>query len=482
MAATPDFDNSAARLTGLLDSAMDAIIMADHEQNIVLYNRAAESIFGWSSAEMIGQPLTRLIPERYRAGHAEHVERFGATGVTSRRMGSRNVVYGLRSNGEEFPIDASISHLDTPEGKAYTVILRDVTERVRAEQEQARMAQRLSGLLDSAMDGIITVDEQEKIVFYNRAAEKIFGWPGTQMLGQRLGALLPERYRASHHEHIRQFAATGVTSRRMGGSTVIHGLRATGEEFPMDASISQLDTPEGKLFTVILRDVTERVRAQQDLAAFAAQASAIREQEKSRVARELHDELAQSLTALKMDAIWSRDNLRDDAEGVRAKLEDMLAMLDASVAATRRIAADLRPLVLDDLGLVPAIEWLVQNFTQRTGVACGLDVDDELELHEPYATAVFRIVQESLVNVGKHAKARQVNVVLDRTATEIRLAVTDDGVGFDTSAARKPASLGLAGVRERAQLVQGDVTVKSEQGGGTTVEARIPVPRDGDSA
>lgn len=460
---------------------MDAIITADHEQKIVLYNRAAESIFGWPSAEMIGQPLTRLIPERFRAGHAAHVARFGATGVTSRRMGARNLVYGLRSNGEEFPIDASISHLDTPEGKVYTVILRDVTERVRAEQEQARMAQRLSGLLDSAMDGIITVDEQEKIVLYNRAAEKIFGWPGTRMMGQRLEVLLPERYRTTHHEHIRRFAATGVTSRRMGGFAVIHGLRASGEEFPMDASISQLDTPEGKLFTVILRDVTERVRAQQDLAAFAAQASAIREQEKSRVARELHDELAQSLTALKMDAIWSRDNLRGDAEGVRAKLEEMLAMLDASVAATRRIAADLRPLVLDDLGLVPAIEWLVQNFTQRTGVACGLDVDESLELREPYATAVFRIVQESLVNVGKHAQARQVHVVLDRTPMEMRLAVTDDGVGFDTSAARKPASLGLAGLRERAQLVQGDVTVRSEPGRGTTVEARIPVPRDGEA-
>ena len=460
---------------------MDAIITVDHAQNIVFYNRAAESIFGWSAAQARGQPLTRLLPPRFREGHEAHVARFGATGVTSRRMGARNVVYGLRSNGEEFPIDASISQLDTPEGKVYTVILRDVTERVRAEQEQARMAQRLSGLLDSAMDGIITVDEQEKIILYNRAAEKIFGWPGQQVMGRPLEILLPERLRAAHHEHIRRFAATGVTSRRMGGITVIHGLRASGEEFPMDASISQLDTAEGKLFTVILRDVTERVRAQQDLAAFAAQASAIREQEKSRVARELHDELAQSLTAMKMDAIWSRDNLRDDAEGARAKLEEMLTMLDASVAATRRIAADLRPLVLDDLGLVPAIEWLVQNFTQRTGVACELEVDQELELHEPYATAVFRIVQESLVNVGKHAGARKVQVSVVRAGPEVRLCVNDDGVGFDTSAARKPASLGLAGLRERAQLVQGTVSVRSEPGRGTSVEALIPVPAPGDT-
>ena len=183
----------------------------------------------------------------------------------------------------------------------------------------SRGSRRLSGLLDSAMDGIITVDEQQHIILYNQAAEKIFGWPGEQVMGRSLDMLIPERFRAGHREHIRRFAATGVTSRRMGGSTVIRGLRSSGEEFPMDASISQLDTAEGKLLTVILRDVTERVRAQEDLAAFATEANAIREQEKSRVARELHDELAQSLTALKMDTIWVRENLGDGSPGSRAK-------------------------------------------------------------------------------------------------------------------------------------------------------------------
>jgi signal transduction histidine kinase len=153
----------------------------------------------------------------------------------------------------------------------------------------------------------------------------------------------------------------------------------------------------------------------------------------------------------------------------------MLSMLDGSVAATRRIAADLRPLVLDDLGLMPAIEWLVQNFTQRTGIACELDADEELELHEPYATAVFRIVQESLVNVAKHSKAKRVKVVMDLAGREMLLSVQDDGVGFAPAAGRKPNSLGLAGLRERAQLLKGTIRLQSQPGRGTTVEARIPV-------
>ncbi|MBG9390233.1 PAS domain-containing sensor histidine kinase [Caenimonas aquaedulcis] len=464
-----------ARLSGLLDSAMDGIIAIDESQLITLYNPAAEKIFGWPADQVIGQPLTKLIPQRFHGSHAEHVRRFGATGVTSRRMGGSAVVYGRRSTGEEFPVDASISQLDTPDGKVFTVILRDVTQRVEAEHEQARLAARLSGLLDSAMDGIITVDEGQRVIMYNRAAEKIFGWTSAEMMGEPLSKLLPQRFRGGHDAYVRRFGATGVTSRRMGDRTVIHGRRKDGEEFPLDASISQLDTAEGKLFTVILRDVTERVRAQDELAAFAAEASNIREQEKTRIARELHDELAQSLTALKMDAMWLGDHLDAGPGALAEKLRGMLAMLDSSVAATRRIAADLRPLMLDDLGLVPAIEWLAQNFTQRSGVPCKLEIDENLELEEPYATAVFRMVQESLVNVAKHARATQVRVGVSVAPDEVALWVIDDGVGFDAGAPRKQNSLGLAGLRERAHLLKGTVSVDSGAGRGTRVEARLPV-------
>jgi PAS domain S-box-containing protein len=470
-----DPGNAALLLAGLLDSAMDAIVTVDEEQKIVLYNRAAERIFGWPREQVLRQPLEKLIPERFRAHHAEHVHKFGTTGVTSRRMGALNVIYGLRASGEEFPIDASISQLDTPQGKLYTVILRDITLRLQAEERHARLAARLSGLLDSAMDAIITVDESQRIVLYNRAAEKIFGWTTEEALGQPLSKLMPERFRSGHGAYVQRFGSTGVTSRRMGDNTVVYGRRADGEEFPMEASISQLKTADGKLFTVILRDVTERVRAQEERSAFAAAAHAIREEEKTRVARELHDELAQSLTALKMDTIWLRDNAGEAPDKLQPKLADMLSMLDRAVASTRRIAADLRPLMLDDLGLVPAIEWLVSNFSQRSGVETTLKADEELELREPYATAVFRIVQESLVNVGKHAAATEVTVSIEQVGDAVELVVQDNGKGFVTSAPRKPQSLGLMGLRERAQLLRGSVSIDSAPGEGTRVSVRIPM-------
>ena len=214
---------------------------------------------------------------------------------------------------------------------------------------------------------------------------------------------------------------------------------------------------------------------------FAVAAQAIREEEKARLARELHDELAQSLTALKMDTIWVRDHASSVPGTVTAKLNEMVEMLDRTVAATRRMAADLRPLMLDDLGLVPAIEWLASNFMQRCGVPCTLLVHDELELElpEPFATAVFRIVQESLNNIAKHAAASQVTVTLDKTQDAVRLRVEDDGCGFLSDDARKPQSLGLMGLRERAQLLGGSAVISSVRGKGTTVEVSIPLNHTG---
>jgi len=352
--------------------------------------------------------------------------------------------------------------------------LKDTIEDIRA---------RIGGIVESAMDAIISVDENQRIVLFNRAAEQVFGWPRSAVLGQPLEMLIPERLRASHAAHMTRFGETGVTSRRMGDRTVLLGLRAGNEEFPIEASISQHLEHGRKLYTVILRDVTARMRAEQalrrsreELSELALASSSVREQEKSRIARELHDELAQALTALKMDAAWVREHLPGEQPALAAKLATMQALLDDTVAATRRISADLRPLMLDDLGLIPAVEWLVQNFTQRTGIACELAIGTpELELEDPYATTVFRIIQESLTNAARHARATQVEVTLERSGDAVLLCVRDNGAGFSPDDPRKPNSYGLLGLRERAYLLGGEVRIDSAPGRGTGIEVSIPV-------
>jgi PAS domain S-box-containing protein len=366
---------------------------------------------------------------------------------------------------------------------AVALFYRHARQRTASDQALQNVEARVGGIIQSAMDAIITVDQNQRVVLFNAAAEKVFHWSSSAVLGQPLDMLIPERLRHEHRQHIERFGATGVTSRRMGVETVLVGLRANNEEFPIEASISQHSEDGRKLFTVILRDVTERVRGEKalrrskdELRELAAAASSVREQEKSRVARELHDELAQALTALKMDLIWVKEHVPAGEERLSSKLAAMQAMLDGTVAATRRISAELRPLMLDDLGLIPAAEWLVQNFAQRTGIRCEFGCDPpELELQDPHATAIFRILQESLTNIARHAHASLVEVTLEGSDGEIMLSVRDDGRGFEPGDPRKPNSFGLVGLRERAYLLDGDIKINTAPGKGTLIEVRIPL-------
>jgi signal transduction histidine kinase len=179
---------------------------------------------------------------------------------------------------------------------------------------------------------------------------------------------------------------------------------------------------------------------------------------------------------LRMDVAWLRKQAADGA--VMAKHDSMEEILARSVGAVRRIAADLRPLMLDDLGLVPAAEWLVKNFRERYGVACDLVVEPaDLQMDDPQATAVFRIMQEALANVARHAGASQVDISLRHDGGEITLQVRDDGRGFDPASARKPNSFGIVGLRERAHLVDGVIAIETAPGRGTVIDVRIPIVR-----
>lgn len=359
-----------------------------------------------------------------------------------------------------------------------------------ARRSLRRAEVQVSTVLEAAMDAVITVDEEQNVVLFNQAAEKIFQRPREQVLGQPLEMLLPARLRQAHRGYVEHFGATGATSRRMGENSVLVGLRADGEEFPVEASISKSGEPGGHVFTAILRDISQRVRTEQalrhsreELREMASVSQKVREQEKSRVARELHDELGGALTALKMDAAWLHERLPEGAADLEEKLESMQRLLDQTVAATRRISADLRPMMLDDLGLAPAVEWLVQDFQRRSGIACELAVGaPDLQTSGAHATALFRILQESLTNVARHAAATQVEITLEAEGHALVLTVRDNGRGFSTGESRASGSFGLIGMRERVYLLNGEVSVQSESGKGTVVEVRIPLEQVGAGA
>ena len=352
----------------------------------------------------------------------------------------------------------------------------------RTEASEAR----LEAIVDSAMDAVITVDEAQNIVLFNRAAEQVFRCPRDQAIGGPLARFIPQRFRAAHHGHIDQFARTGVTSRRMGDVTTLWALRADGEEFPIEASISQSGpkqgSPDGKFFTVILRDITLRKQhedalqqSQRELRELSARVLEAREEEKTRIARELHDELGQLLTALKMDLGWLRERLPEGSEAA-ARAAEMGGLLDRTVHSTRRISADLRPLMLDDLGLADAAAWLVDDFAKRSGVACRIEVSQSLpELSKAVATTVYRAIQESLTNIARHAGAQNAWVALGVEDSTMHVEVEDDGCGIAPDDMAKSRSLGLKGMRERIAFLGGSFEIARAPRGGTRLKLRVPL-------
>ena len=357
-------------------------------------------------------------------------------------------------------------------------------EAVRMQAALLDSEARFSAIVDSAMDAVITVNDAQRILVFNRAAEQMFRCLRQEALGASLERFLPPRFRDSHRRNVESFGRTGVTNRRMGDGTILWALRADGEEFPIEASISQTGAEEQCLYTVILRDVTRRKqaedairRSQEELRELSARVLEAREEEKTLIARELHDELGQALTALKMDVAWVRKRLSASQSALAEKIESMDRMLDVTVASTRRMSSDLRPLMLDDLGLADAAEWLVGDFEQRSGVSCDLALGNAEELAaiaRPIATAIYRIMQESLTNVARHSGAKHARIALAASGSDVALTVDDDGRGIPAEEREKTRSFGLKGMHERAYYLGGRTEIGTSPLGGTRVAACIP--------
>lgn len=360
----------------------------------------------------------------------------------------------------------------------------DASERARHRLQESEA--RLAAVIESAMDAIVTADDAQRIVLFNRAAEEVFRCPREQALGAPLERFIPPRFREAHRRHVERFARTGATSRRMGQAPALWALRADGEEFPIEASISQVVLQGRRYFTAIVRDITPQMQAralieqrERELSALSAQLAEAREEEKQRIARELHDELGQLLTALKMDVAWMRERL-PAASDLADRAGHMNALLDQTVSATRRIAAELRPHLLDELGLADAALWLVEETAQRSGIRIEMrrtGNGDLAAVEGSVATAVYRALQESLTNVARHSGAKNAWVLLGRDGAAVHVEVEDDGRGIAPGDLAKARSLGLRGMRERIAHLGGEIDVARAPRGGTRVRVRVPLAR-----
>jgi PAS domain S-box-containing protein len=364
------------------------------------------------------------------------------------------------------------------------LLMHGVTRQAELARALRDANDRYHQTINSVMDAIVAVDESKQIILFNPAAERMFGLAQAEALGQPLARLLPERAGETHALHTDRFMGAPGCAGAIAASMEVTGLRANGTEFPIECTISQTLVEAKPQFTAVLRDNTRRRRAEEDLRemnqqlrSLSASLQQVREQERARIAMELHDDLGQQLTGLKLELSWLGGRLKEGRETTAKEVVAMRQLLDTAIASVRRIATDLRPLILDDLGFGDAVAWHTAEFTKRTGLEVVLDLQAQaLVKDDVLATALFRIVQESLTNVVRHAGARQVEVSLTADEKELMLTVSDDGNGIGASA-RAGSGMGLVSMRERAAALGGRFQIDGVPGVGTMIAVALPLQR-----
>lgn len=582
-------------LAGIIGSVMDAIIAIDHTHRIVLFNFAAERIFVCPAKEALGNSIERFIPKRFRADHSAHIRRFAESRVATRTLGGLGTLWGLRTTGQEFPIEASISKIESGGNNFFAVVVRDITERRRAEDAARESEQRFRLVADTAPVMIWMSDTDKLCTYFNkpwldftgRSMEDELGngWAEgvhpndlqmclqtyTQSFDRRENFRMEYRLRRHDGEYrwvldigvprfnqdrvfagyigvgvdvterkfteeaLRQseerfrlaaqagkmFAyewdvATDVIVRSPEAGRILgtnEGTRITGQQtvvqvHPDDrerlkAAVAELSPekpsleisyrmvrPDGTVIWVernscahfdnqgrmlrvvgMVADITDRKRLERVLTEMSRKLIEAQEQERARIARELHDDINQRLALLQVEIEQIRDNPSE--VGSRAlELGKKTSEISRDVQA---LAYELHSSKLEYLGAVVAMKSWCTEFGQRQGMQIDCRHDVRSILPPDIGLCLFRILQEALHNAARHSAVKRVEVQLAERSGEIHLIVKDLGKGFDTETIREGRGLGLTSMRERVRLVNGTIIIQSKPMGGTTIHVRVPL-------
>jgi PAS domain S-box-containing protein len=353
---------------------------------------------------------------------------------------------------------------------------------VLAERQRVEQALRkLSSAVEQAGDSIMIANREGIVEYVNPAFERLTGYTATEAVGRTSRILKSGMHDDEFYRHLWRTIVGGDVYR-----AVLVNRKKDGQLYYEEKTITPLRNERGEIthFVSAGRDITERKLAEEQLRtsreqlrALAAHVESVREEERCRIAREIHDELGYALTGLKFDVCRLASVPAADPAALSEATAGMAELIDRTIRSVRRIARELRPGVLDDFGLAAAIEWQAEEFEAHTGIRCAFAAKPpDMELQRDVSTAVFRILQETLSNVARHAGATRVDVTLVIDADALRLTVTDDGRGITPAELVDGRSLGLLGMRERAHLLGGSLTVAGRPGAGTTVELEMPLP------
>ncbi len=361
----------------------------------------------------------------------------------------------------------------------------DITEQKEARKRLEELEALESSILDAIPQAVVGLHNR-RINFANHAVRNIFGWSREELIGKYVTIF----YRNDDDADTiaRLFYTTLETQRTF--ITEFPCRRKDGREILCRMKASRIgEKLRERRIVITYEDITEQKKAEEELErsheelrSLSTHLQLVREKESTRIARRIHDELGQSLTALQMDLSWLDNRLPKRSTVLREKAGKMARLVDSTIDSVHRISTELRPILLDDLGLLAAIEWQANDFQNRSGIACEVTFDcRERSINKDAATALFRIFQETLTNVARHASATAVALTLKETGNELIMEVADNGRGITDEQIEDSSSFGIMGMRERANFLGGAVHLKGQHFRGTTVSVTIPLHQEGAS-
>jgi PAS domain S-box-containing protein len=393
------------------------------------------------------------------------------------------ILRNYRKDGSLFWSEIYISPIHDKQGKIthYVGVQSDVTHRIEMEYALSKSEARMRSVFNNVSDGIIIIDENGIIEKLNPSVEKLLGYSAKELIGHSINELMPEPDRSRHDSYLTNYLASGK-AKILDTRREVNGLRKDGSIFPMELGVSEFYVDQRHFFIGMVHDITERKNAEEAQRDLSSHLETAREDERTRIAREIHDELGSILTALKMDLSWLNKQLPPDLHLCHEKIPVMSRHLDDAIGSVRKIIADLRPSILDHLGLLAAIDWKLDEFREQNGIQCVLNApENTIVMDESRDIAVFRIMQEALTNIALHSRATNVTLDVETDANSLMMKMTDNGCGIAKAQMHKPGKYGILGMHERARHFGGTVTISSNPGKGTTLVLSMPLksPKNG---